>query len=297
MLADGQDRSGCAEVVRAMKAGGFFDLVMDAGPELDRVKAYLQAMACRRGWSAASALQYPDYPLFPGLEHRPFRPVAEIPGAALLQAQAGVVREEWHALQAEDYLRYSPDAMHKRWQVHLLQHMGVSLRHWHERCPRTRAVIEALPGVCLDYPWGDALFSMHSGESSLRPHCSVDNLRIRCHLAIDVPEGCAIKVAGEVREWTEGEALLFEDSFEHEVWNRSARDRTVFIVDFWHPGLTAVEREALSAGFRKSEVRLGFLHRRLQAMPWLPADFIDHLKTHIAAQDQAEGLRAYWPNA
>jgi hypothetical protein len=52
-----------------------------------------------------------------------------------------------------------------------------------------------------------------------------------------------------------GKGLLFEDSFEHEVWNRGTQRRAILIVDFWHPDLTDVEIDALTAGFRKSDVR------------------------------------------
>ena len=78
------DRSGCAEIVQVMKSGGYFDRVMRAGPELDRVKTYLLAMESRDGWAQASPLQYPDYPLFPCLRHRPFRDFTDIPGSAML---------------------------------------------------------------------------------------------------------------------------------------------------------------------------------------------------------------------
>jgi aspartate beta-hydroxylase len=37
--------------------------------------------------------------------------------------------------------------------------------------------------------------------------------------------------------WREGELLVFDDSFEHEVWNRSQEDRLVFILDIRHPDI------------------------------------------------------------
>lgn len=32
-----------------------------------------------------------------------------------------------------------------------------------------------------------------------------------------VPDGCSITVAGEERQWVEGEPMLFDDSYEHHV--------------------------------------------------------------------------------
>jgi aspartate beta-hydroxylase len=40
---------------------------------------------------------------------------------------------------------------------------------------------------------------------------------LRCHLGLVVPPGVRIRVGDEVREWTAGECLIFDDSFEHEV--------------------------------------------------------------------------------
>jgi len=46
------------------------------------------------------------------------------------------------------------------------------------------------------------------------------------------------------RRWVEGEVCLFDDSFEHEVWNRTSSERIVLIVDLWHPELTTSEARA-----------------------------------------------------
>jgi hypothetical protein len=278
-----------------MKAGGYYEHVMAAGPALDRVKAYLRAMEQRESWTPAGPLQYPDYPIFPGLSHKPFRELGDVPGALILQRQFDTIRDEWLAMQEASWLRYAPQAMDKRWQVHLLHHMGVDLHGLDHSCPRTREIIGALPGVCLDYPWGDALFSVHDAGAHLRPHCSVDNLRVRCHLAMRVPEGCSMRVADQTRGWTEGEALLFEDSFEHEVWNRSSEQRCIFILDFWHPGLTPIEIAALTAGFRKAAVRRLFIEKRLQSIPSMPLGFRPYIEEQIALQDREPGLRSFWP--
>lgn len=48
------------------------------------------------------------------------------------------------------------------------------------------------------------------------------------------------------RSWSEGELLIFDDSFEHEVWHNGTQVRLVLIVDVWHPDLTEEERLNLS---------------------------------------------------
>ena len=49
------------------------------------------------------------------------------------------------------------------------------------------------------------------------------------------------------RTWKEGKFILFDDSFEHEVWHEGNSLRLVLIVDVWHPELTAREKSTLSA--------------------------------------------------
>jgi len=75
----------------------------------------------------------------------------------------------------------------------------------------------------------------------------VTNTRLVTHLPLIVPDHCAIKVGGEERVWREGECFTFDDTFEHEAWNRSERTRVVMLMDIWNPYLTEVEREALTA--------------------------------------------------
>jgi aspartyl/asparaginyl beta-hydroxylase (cupin superfamily) len=88
-------------------------------------------------------------------------------------------------------------------------------------------------------------FSTLLPDAKIPPHCDLWNFSINLHFAVDIPEGCAIRVAGEERTWTEGKCLMFDYSFQHEAWNRSNRDRTCLLFDLWHPEVTLPEREAL----------------------------------------------------
>jgi aspartyl/asparaginyl beta-hydroxylase (cupin superfamily) len=44
-----------------------------------------------------------------------------------------------------------------------------------------------------------------------------------------------------------GKTLVFDDSFEHEVWNDSSRRRVILIFDIFHPDLTHEEVAFLKA--------------------------------------------------
>ncbi|GAB2748479.1 aspartyl/asparaginyl beta-hydroxylase domain-containing protein [Kitasatospora kifunensis] len=94
-------------------------------------------------------------------------------------------------------------------------------------------------------PLLESHFSTLLPGASISPHCDLWNFSINLHLAVDIPEGCGITVAGETRQWEEGSCLLFDYSFEHEAWNKGTRPRTALLVDLWHPETTIPERAAL----------------------------------------------------
>jgi aspartate beta-hydroxylase len=64
-----------------------------------------------------------------------------------------------------------------------------------------------------------------------------------------VPEGCTFRVGGETRPWVEGQAFAFDDTIEHEAWNKSDELRAVLIFDVWNPYLTPAEQRLVKAMF------------------------------------------------
>ena len=89
-------------------------------------------------------------------------------------------------------------------------------------------------------------FSLLTPGSHILPHHGVTNTRVVTHLALIVPEDCALVVAGEARAWQEGRCFSFDDTYEHEAWNRSGSLRVVLLMDAWNPYLSEAEREALT---------------------------------------------------
>jgi hypothetical protein len=47
-----------------------------------------------------------------------------------------------------------------------------------------------------------------------------------------------LRVGEKTRTWEEGKAIIFDDSYEHEVWNYSDCHRIVLVLDVWHPDLS-----------------------------------------------------------
>jgi aspartyl/asparaginyl beta-hydroxylase (cupin superfamily) len=62
-----------------------------------------------------------------------------------------------------------------------------------------------------------------------------------------VPPNCSFRVGGETREWVPGRAWVFDDTIEHEAWNRSDAPRAILIFDIWNPFLSAAERDLIRA--------------------------------------------------
>lgn len=119
-------------------------------------------------------------------------------------------------------------------------------------CPGVAEIIlGCLPAMMNDCVFGNAAFSILYPDSHITPHQGPTNLRLRCHLGIKVPNGCWLEVAGQQYKWAVGETLLFDDSFTHSAHftnqphNVHSHPRAILLLDFWHPDVSAQEKECL----------------------------------------------------
>lgn len=123
-------------------------------------------------------------------------------------------------------------------------------------CPETVAAITSCKEVAdlIEVGLGEVLFSHIAPGCQISPHCGLTNMRLTCHLALVVPDGCSIQVgANESRTWEEGKCLVFDDSFEHSSMNAGAGDRYVLLLNFWHPDVPVSERPAMAAAVQGCE--------------------------------------------
>lgn len=101
-----------------------------------------------------------------------------------------------------------------------------------ERFPKT---IELLKGIkSINF----AAFSRLSPNSSLAPHKHNNPYCLIFHMGLIIPLGntCGLKVGEETHLWTKpGDAVIFDDTFEHSAWNNSDEERIVLYVDFFEP--------------------------------------------------------------
>ena len=69
-------------------------------------------------------------------------------------------------------------------------------------------------------------------------HTAPTNVRLKAHLVLSTPVGAFLNVAGERRNYSDSELLVFDDSFFHAAENgHETEARYVLSVDFWKPGL------------------------------------------------------------
>src|SRR5690606_28736266 len=116
-----------------------------------------------------------------------------------------------------------------RWKVFPFYAYGQRVDQNCARCPKTDALLRSIPGMTT------GMFSI------LLPHKHIPARRgpwkgvPRHHLALRTPsdeKSCRIRVDDQVRSWECGKSLIFDDTYEHEVWNDTDDIRVVLFVDF-----------------------------------------------------------------
>jgi aspartate beta-hydroxylase len=125
------------------------------------------------------------------------------------------------------------------------------------RCPRTMAVMDGVPLTRTKGRSPSVLFSLLRPGAHIPPHTGLVNTRLICHLPLVVPPGCGLRVGNDVRTPEEGKAWVFDDTIEHEAWNRSDRTRVILLFEIWRPELTEEERGLVAAMFEAIDAYSG----------------------------------------
>jgi aspartyl/asparaginyl beta-hydroxylase (cupin superfamily) len=158
------------------------------------------------------------------------------------------IEKEWRAIRAElEQVLARQDALpgfheissdvatisqDRGWKTFLLCGYGFRSDANIARCPQTWAACQKIPGLIT------VMFSIFEPGKHLPPHRGPYNGVLRLHLGLIVPEPreqLGIRVENEIYRWREGEAVIFDDAYEHEAWNYTAHTRVVLFVDFRKP--------------------------------------------------------------
>ena len=153
---------------------------------------------------------------------------ADFPFAGFIERNAPVIRDDLDRLLTLDRFEPWPEkGLYERgWDVFGFYWFGNRLTGNCAMCPRTAGIVEQVPNLTT------AGFSRLGAGAHIRPHVGYTEKVFRCHLGLIVPPACALRVGDETRRWEENKCLIFDDTLEHEAWNRSEEDRIVLLLDF-----------------------------------------------------------------
>jgi beta-hydroxylase len=119
-----------------------------------------------------------------------------------------------------------------RWKTFFLYGYGFEAKLGIEMCPRTAALMKEIPGMTT------AMISILSPRKHILDHRGPYKGVLRYHLGLIVPKdaaACRIRVGDDIRHWEEGKSMIFDDTFNHEVWNDTDETRVVLFVDIIRP--------------------------------------------------------------
>jgi aspartyl/asparaginyl beta-hydroxylase (cupin superfamily) len=225
------------ELKRRATAQGF------APQDLERFYHYLSVHLKLEAPEYVEPLQKPDN-YFPGLNAQPVYDQSEFAWASRLVNDFETIRQELLDFSAKLTLDAQGQGLADRghWSVLYFYRAGRQVEATTRACPQTSEIVGSIPGAGEA---GQTLLSVLGGGTHIQRHFAPTNVRLRCHLGVIVPDGARIRIGEGKYQWREGQCLIFDDSFDHEVWNDSGDERVVLIMDFWHPDLTPAERWAI----------------------------------------------------
>ena len=117
------------------------------------------------------------------------------------------------------------------WRMFIMKAYGQPIARNLARCPALAALIASSPDVL------SASLSFLAPGKQVPPHRGPFRGILRGYLVLDMPKradgvpAAVLKVDGREYRLHEGEFMLWDDTFEHEVWNDSAQVRTVLLLD------------------------------------------------------------------
>jgi aspartyl/asparaginyl beta-hydroxylase (cupin superfamily) len=228
-----------------------------AGP-YRRVDQCVELLTGRRSRNTSQ----PTFMYFPEIPTVEFFDRADFPWLDAIEAKTDEIRAELTTVMVADraglepYIAY-PDGVpldrwkelnkSRRWSAYFLWNQGIAQPAHIARCPRTEQALKVAPQCEVTARAPTVFFSILDADTHIPPHTGVTNTRVTVHLPLIVPPNCGFRVGGETREWVPGKAWVFDDTIEHEAWNRSDVPRAVLIFDIWNPYLSAAERDMVRA--------------------------------------------------
>ncbi|MGH8174748.1 MAG: aspartyl/asparaginyl beta-hydroxylase domain-containing protein [Steroidobacter sp.] len=216
-------------------------------------------------------LQEPKYYYFPALPQIQFYERKDFPWLDEVERATDDIRAELLEVMKEPaafapYVQGDANRPRKEqagmlnnpaWSAFYLWKNGEVVPENAARCPKTMQALRSAPLARVSNRSPSILFSLLQPGARIPPHNGLVNTRLICHLPLIVPGGCSFRVGNDVREWVAGKAWLFDDTIEHEAWNRSAQTRVILLFDVWRPELSDEERGLVTSLFEAIDAHDG----------------------------------------
>ena len=178
---------------------------------------------------------------FSAIENRPIYNLDQFPWASEVEADWKKIRKELdEVMKDREKLPNLHDIIEQgntisegnSWKTYLLAGLGIECEKNRKRCPETVRLLDKIPNVL------NAYFSILSPGKHIPPHKGPYNGLVKYHLGLLMPEPkekCRIRIDDQIKVWEEGKTLIFDDTYNHEVWNDTEGHRVVLLVDFLRP--------------------------------------------------------------
>lgn len=172
---------------------------------------------------------------------RPLIEKAHFPWIAMLERHWRDIQTEALRIRTEDIpsladisFDHGRIAEDRRWKTLFLRGYGYRMNG--ARAPITSALIDKVPGLVT------ANFSVMEAGGHIPRHWGMTKGMLTYHLALKVPEdreSCRMVIEdGDQRHvmvWEEGRSFVFDDMYNHEVWNETGDDRYLLLIQIKRP--------------------------------------------------------------
>ncbi len=125
------------------------------------------------------------------------------------------------------------------WRLYVMKAYGAEVKPNLERCPVMAALLNDHPEVV------SATYSFLAPGKHIPLHRGPFRGVLRFHLGLSMPRdekgelGATLWINGEPRRLADGEPLLWDDTYPHEVLNATNSVRIALLLDVWRPGMPA----------------------------------------------------------
>lgn len=125
------------------------------------------------------------------------------------------------------------------WRMFIMKAYGVPVEENLHRCPTVAALLDETPDVV------SCVLSFLAPRKHIPAHRGPFRGILRFHLMLSMPcaadgrPACELNIDGVPHYLADGETLLWDDTYRHEVWNRSDEVRIALLLDVWRRDMPA----------------------------------------------------------